>query len=95
MLIYDSTFIATISIDALPRFLYAISPSSEKILKFKITDSKEVWRQGLTNDYRIYVLKFIEHTIIGKPTSRVMQNNIKAQRNEIDTALLEFCEGNR
>lgn len=57
------------------------------------SDSKEVQRHGLTNEYG--VLKFRKHLILGKHISEVIQSNIKVHKKDIGSALLEFCEDNR
>lgn len=45
----------------------------------------------LTNDYRVFVLKFIYHIIQGNPISILF---MQKDRNEIGLALLDFCEDN-
>lgn len=72
-----------ISINAPPRVLYIMSQSIGKITRFRITDNKELQRQGSTSDCRVFVLYFIDHTIQENPISKVIQNNTPARRKDI------------
>lgn len=62
-----------ISVDApLSRSLYD-EPKYGKDPGFRITDNKELQRQGSTDDCRVLVLKFIHHIIQENPISEIIQ----------------------
>lgn len=66
-----------------------------KIQKMKILDRKDVPKQGPNDDCSVFVQKFIEYVIQGRPISHNDQNNMKVHSKEICYSFLEFCEGNR
>lgn len=84
-------------LDALSMHLHRIlhnEPEWGKIQKFKITDRKDVQKQGKTNHCGVFVLKFLEYHILRRPISQIVQSDMKSHRKEIGYSLLEFCEGN-
>lgn len=57
-------------------------------------ENKEIQRWWLSNNCGVFVLNFIEYTIMRRPISRIVKNNMEAYKKEIGPTLLEFCEGN-
>lgn len=51
-------------------------------------------KHGSTNDYGVFVVKFLEHVILGRPILEIEQSKMKAHRKEIGYSLPEFCEKN-
>lgn len=64
----------------LPHIIYMMNQNKGKIQKFKILDRKDVPRQGPINDYRVFVVEFIESIILRRPVSNVVQSNMSEYR---------------
>lgn len=61
-------------------------------LAFKIIDGKKVPKQDVTNNCRVFVLKFIDKNHSEEANLRSCPSNMLVHKTKIGSTLLEVCE---